>query len=307
MGDQKRDREEKTIIVTPELPTKSSLVKDPFLIIITGSAQGKTIPIDKNGPTVIGRDPSLDVVFDSNECSRRHSKIYISESGIVYVEDLGSTNGTFVNGRKIDAPHGLEDGDRINIGNAAILKFQLQDSIDERFSSNLYESATRDPLTDIYNKKYFLENLDREFRQYKRHEIPLSLIMFDLDHFKNINDTYGHPSGDEILKAVSKVVGTAIRKETVFARYGGEEFAIILTSTTMDQATILAERLRELVENCIVEHNNNKLSVTISLGVAFLTKDLSTSAQLIEYADQALYDAKSAGRNRVRQFNPPES
>lgn len=163
----------------------------------------------------------------------------------------------------------------------------------------LKRSAHYDPLTGAGNRRYFSERLEEQFRLAGRHRQPLSLIMLDLDHFKRVNDEFGHRAGDEILKGVSQVIRPLLRTGDVFARYGGEEFVILLPSTDITGGRRLAERLRRAVEETVFSQNGLELRQTISLGVAQHTGEHNDPEALLELADQGLYRAKNAGRNRV--------
>ena len=167
----------------------------------------------------------------------------------------------------------------------------------------LEKLLVRDYLTGLYNRKFFMERLVEELAWSARYSEPLSFIILDIDHFKRINDTYGHSCGDEVLRQLSKTLVAALRAHDVVARYGGEEFVVLLADTSTDDAVTTAEKLRVAVQECdfCCEENSAKLPVTISLGVASTT-DFNFDAvpdSLITRADQALYEAKAAGRNRV--------
>jgi diguanylate cyclase (GGDEF)-like protein len=148
-------------------------------------------------------------------------------------------------------------------------------------------------------KRYLLEALEKEIIRARRHARDLSLIMFDIDHFKKINDVHGHLAGDFVLKELARIVQGRIRRDEVFARYGGEEFSIVLPETNLEGARALADGLREKVEQSRFVFQNESISVTISIGVAMLGEPDRTSQDLIKHADMKLYDAKRGGRNRV--------
>ena len=193
----------------------------------------------------------------------------------------------------------LRDGDKIRVGETTILKFTFHDRLDESFQQKMYNAALRDPLTKAYNKKYFVDQLGVEIAYAKRHRTPLSLVIFDLDHFKRINDTYGHVAGDMVLMELAELVQAMLRTEDVFARYGGEEFAIILRGIALSDAGVLAERLRAAVEQRPFVNSGQRLPVTVSVGVAEFDEQVEDSIGLVEAADGALYAAKQSGRNKV--------
>jgi diguanylate cyclase (GGDEF)-like protein len=181
-----------------------------------------------------------------------------------------------------------------------MLKFTYQDKLDETFQQQMYDAALRDGLTRAYNKKFFVDRLDTEFAFAKRHRSMLSLVMFDVDHFKRINDTYGHLAGDAVLVNLSRITQATIRTEDVLARYGGEEFAVISRGIPLLNAGVLGERLRARVESEVFDYQGTRLPVTISVGVAALPEaNVPAPADLVSAADSALYEAKRSGRNRV--------
>jgi diguanylate cyclase (GGDEF)-like protein len=270
-----------------------------YLIVVAGrTSAGKMFKLDR-AEMVIGRASDADILLDDEGVSRRHAKIVARSDGTAQLVDLNSTNGTFSNGVRVDA-QALRDGDKIQIGTATILKFSYQDSFDEELQKNLYESATRDGLTRLYNKKFFVEALKKEFSYCQRHRVSLSLVMVDIDHFKRINDTYGHPAGDYVLARVASRIDEVIRAEDILARFGGEEFALLLREAARDGALVLAERLRRLVEVSEFAYNGQPVRVTVSAGVATLDDaEYADMDAFIAAADRRLYRAKQGGRNRV--------
>lgn len=271
----------------------------PVLTVITGSATGVQFKVSK-GAAVIGRAPNAELRVEDDGISRTHARIR-AETGRAWVEDMGSRNGTFVNGAKITAPIELRDGDKIQVGRGTVIRFGFQDDLDESFHENLMSSALRDGLTRLFNKRYFLERLDSELKFAMRHNAALSLLMLDLDHFKKVNDTLGHLAGDTVLTTIANVLHKAVRNEDVVARFGGEEFAIILRAIEIDSAQRMAERLRKLVESTPIPlPNREELRATVSIGVAtYPSSPSKTLEELVDAADKALYRAKHAGRNRV--------
>lgn len=271
----------------------------PVLTVLTGSATGVQFKVSK-GAAVIGRAPNAELRVEDDGISRTHARIR-AETGRAWVEDMGSRNGTFVNGAKITAPIELRDGDKIQVGRGTVIRFGFQDDLDESFHENLMSSALRDGLTRLFNKRYFLERLDSELKFAMRHDAALSLLMLDLDHFKKVNDTLGHLAGDTVLTTIANVLHKAVRNEDVVARFGGEEFAIILRAIEIDSAQRMAERLRKLVESTPIPlPSREELRATVSIGVAtYPSSPSKTLEELVDAADKALYRAKHAGRNRV--------
>jgi two-component system cell cycle response regulator len=193
----------------------------------------------------------------------------------------------------------LRDGDKVEIGATTILKFTYSDELEEAFHNRMYEAALRDGLTLAYNKRHFLERMSAELAYARRHRTPLTLLMLDIDHFKSVNDGHGHPAGDYVLATLARLVMTALRAEDVFARYGGEEFAVLCRGVTLDQAALLAERLRSTIEAAVFEYQRRRIPITTSIGVASLRDPAGDATRLIADADGALYEAKRSGRNRV--------
>jgi two-component system cell cycle response regulator len=268
------------------------------IVVLAGTNVGEMYRVETI-EMVIGRASNASVRLSDDGISRRHARI-VEEGGTHYLEDLGSANGTMVNGLRIGARHKLEDGDKIRLGPATILKFGYTDDIEESFTERMINAAMRDGMTGAFNKKFFLDRLDSELSYARRHQFDLSLLLFDVDFFKRINDGYGHLAGDNVLKKLAQVTMAALRTEDIFSRYGGEEFAILCRGVKLQHAGVLGERLRSSVETSIFEHEGRNLPVTISIGVAaYPNCPVETPSQLIAAADEALYEAKRCGRNRV--------
>jgi diguanylate cyclase (GGDEF)-like protein len=268
-----------------------------YLIVLAGASVGEMYKIAKE-TVIIGRGNQADIHVVDDGISRRHAEI-VHEEGSILVRDLGSTNGTFCNGERI-TQHALRDGDKIQVGSTTILKFTFHDSLDETFQRQMYESALRDGLTKAFNKKYFVDRLESEFAYAVRHKTPLSLVMFDIDHFKKINDTHGHLAGDYALATLANAVQQTIRQEDVFARYGGEEFAVICRGVDIVGAAAFGERIRRMVQAQYFDYQGTQLQVTVSVGVSAVPDvGMREYSELIAAADEALYSAKRDGRNRV--------
>jgi two-component system, cell cycle response regulator len=275
--------------------------RQAYLIVISGSEIGRMHAV-KGDTTVIGRSRTAQMVVEDAGVSRNHVEVLASPEGVLMVRDLGSTNGSLLNGTPLSAdPVALTDGDRIQVGTAVLLKFSYGDHLDETFQKHLYSSAVRDGLTEAYNKRYLAERMEQEFAYAGRHKVPFSIVVIDLDHFKQVNDTRGHACGDYVLKTLAKVIGNRMRKEEVLARYGGEEFVVLLREADLAHAGIFAERIRELVASTPLVWQGAEFRVTISVGVASTsTKPYESVHALFERADQLMYQAKRAGRNRVQ-------
>lgn len=276
--------------------------RQAFLIVLSGANIGKNHRLTE-GLNGIGRSRKCEVVLEEDGVSRRHAEIEITSDGTALLADCGSTNGTYVDGRRLKAGEraALTDGARLMLGGSMVLRYSLQDQLDEKFQQKLYESAVRDGLTGAYNKGYILDRLDQEFSYSERHKTPLSLVVFDLDLFKRVNDTHGHDVGDIVLREVSKTILEAIRPEDVFARYGGEEFVLLMRESTLAHAMRTAERLRKAIEDLEIEVGAMEpLKITSSLGVASTDGGWHKNGRrLFVQADRNLYRAKQSGRNEV--------
>ena len=279
-----------------ELKTKTQRDR-AYLIVLAGSNVGEMYRLDE-GESFVGRGQQASIRLNDDGISRKHARIF-QAGGEVLIEDMKSANGTVVNGVPVSMQL-LKDGDKIRLGSTTILKFTYNDHLDESFQQQMYEAALRDGLTKAFNKKYFLDRLETEIAYARRHQAHLSLLMFDVDHFKRVNDSHGHLAGDYVLQRLAKVAAATVRTEDVFARYGGEEFGVICRGVTLASAGILAERLRATVEATVFDHEGTRLPITISVGVAGHPEvQIENGAQLIAAADAALYEAKRGGRNRV--------
>jgi len=269
----------------------------PHLIVLAGPNLGEMFPIDA-AECFIGRSEQATIRLRDDSISRKHVRIVV-EGSEVRVEDLGSANGTIVNGEPIKSAS-LRDGDKIQLGATTILKFSYHDKLEESFQRQMYDAALRDPLTKAFNKKQLLDRLNSELAFARRHQTPLALVMIDIDHFKRVNDTWGHLAGDHVLSTLAATVQATLRAEDIFARYGGEEFAIVCRSTTASDTAIVAERIRATVQGTTFAYEGRTIPVTVSLGVAgYPAIAASASDDLVRAADEALYEAKRSGRNRV--------
>jgi diguanylate cyclase (GGDEF)-like protein len=250
---------------------------------------------------VIGRGKECSFRIIDAGISRRHARVVRQAPGQYIVEDLGSSNGTFINGVRVEGRERIDEGDRLGVGPSIELRFGFTDEAEEGALRRLYESSVLDALTGAYNRKHFEERLASEVAYAKRHATPLCLLMFDLDHFKRISDTYGHLGGDHVLRTVGALAKRTLRVEDVFARYGGEEFAIIARGIDVAKGYLFAERVRITMETARIEFNGLLVPVSVSLGVASLTccGEAATSEDLIRKADERLYVAKGSGRNRT--------
>jgi diguanylate cyclase (GGDEF)-like protein len=269
----------------------------PVLLRMDGVLAGEVVALEKTSIT-IGRHPSCELRLDDSGISRRHARI-IAKGQSHSIDDLDSRNGTYVNGQCAVRAR-LHDGDWIQLGPRVSLRYAMVDEQQERLLRQLYESSMRDSLTGAYSRKHFEDRLKSELAFAARHHTDAALILIDIDHFKKVNDTYGHPAGDAVLRQVATAIRHRLRTEDLFARIGGEEFAVLLRGTNRLGAARAAERLRATIAAVPAVVGGKTIPVTVSAGCAALAccRD-RTQRELIAAADRRLYAAKRAGRNRV--------
>ena len=245
----------------------------------------------------IGRDFECDLSIEDGNVSRRHAEVCRCETGHK-IYDLGSTNGTFVNGKRV-SEQVLVSGDRIAVG-SFIFKYLSAGCIETHYHEAVYSSLTRDALTGAFNKRYLLESLQREIARSRREKSPLAVVMMDIDRFKNTNDTHGHLVGDQVLREFGQRLLSLCREDDLFARYGGEEFCLLLASTSPEQAATIAERCRNEIAQTPFTTEAGPLQITASFGGECFPGDTRKKPnELIAAADARLYVAKKSGRNRV--------
>jgi len=268
------------------------------LVSIYGPHLGRRWSLDRD-ESVIGRDAGCEVALPIDTVSRRHCRLRV-HGDAVYLTDLGSTNGTALNDETIPANEelALRSGDKLRVG-SAILKFLRGGDVESQYHEEIYRTMVADGLTGAANRRFLTEFLERELARCRRHGRALSLVLFDLDHFKQVNDGFGHLTGDEVLRTVAAIAREQVRREDCLARFGGEEFAVVLTETELIAARLFAERLRGTIEVHEFRAGADRVPVTISCGIASITPDTREPAALIAAADARLYEAKAAGRNRT--------
>ena len=267
---------------------------DACIIVIYGPELGKRVQLGM-APFEIGRSSKNDLFLDQESISRHHARITFDGTNY-WIGDQKSTNGTFVNDEAVREQR-LRDGDQIRIGRS-ILKFMTGENIEVHYHEEIYRLMTVDGLTQTFNRRYFNEALEREVNRSKRYSRVLSLIAFDLDHFKAINDTYGHLVGDSVLRLIASAVKPRLRREDIFARTGGEEFAVLLPEIGIEGALVTAEKIRNIAQSTPVKHEQELIRCTVSLGVATF-KEGDSPEDLYKRADERLYVAKESGRNRI--------
>jgi len=273
----------------------------PALTRVTGPGIGHTtaVPTDRRSGVVLGRGASAGVRVEDDTVSREHARVWVDAEGSVRVSDLGSTNGTLLNGQRV-AEAVLSEGDKIQVGRWAVFRFSLNDRLDDDYLEHLYQTSIRDALTGLFNRRYLLECLERDLALSRRHGIPLSLVLVDVDGFKRVNDTFGHAGGDRVLRGLAELLGSMQRHESIVARYGGEEMAVLLRNVGAVGGEVFAERMRAAVEARPLPVGRGKVRLTISLGVASTDHDAADAPEaFVDAADRYLYLSKRRGRNCV--------
>jgi diguanylate cyclase (GGDEF)-like protein len=297
MEDERTTNPNKTVVtvITKSPQHRQEDGREGCLVIIYGDDLGRRVPLGPE-PTILGRSSKCDVQLDQESVSRNHARIARQRQNYV-IADLGSTNGTYVNDELVDEVV-LRDGDQIKVGRT-IFKFIVSGNMEAQYHEEIYRLMTVDGLTELHNKRYFNEAIEREASRARRYQRTFSLVLFDIDHFKHINDTYGHLAGDAVLRQLGALVRNRVRSDDVPSRTGGEEFAVILPEVSRDGALQLAEKLRGAVEASVFKFEGTQMPVTISMGVAEWAPAIADPQELVKVADERLYEAKRTGRNRV--------
>jgi len=272
-----------------------------YLVVIGGGIPGAMIRLSSGG-TRLGRAADNTLQLPNGSISRYHAFLGIDEEDQVRLSDLGSTNGTYINERRIPehTPVRINDGDRLQFGANVVFKFIRPDPCDEQFQREMFERTVRDSLTGLYNRAYFLAQFGALADRSGLKGLGIAVLMLDIDHFKRINDQHGHDVGDVVLREVANVLRQATRSDDLVARYGGEEFVIALPVAAPDAATDRAERMRTMLSSKRILAVGTPLQVTASIGLAFTPAGRPRSvAALLATADRGLYQAKNSGRDRA--------
>jgi diguanylate cyclase (GGDEF)-like protein len=270
-------------------------------IVLTGTLPGAVIRLEQGGIR-LGRAGDNAIQLPDEGISRHHAFVWADDRGGAWLTDLGSTNGTCVSGRACpgQTPVRLKPGDEVRLGLSLTLKLVALDPREEEFQRALYERSVRDPLTGLYNRAYFLDQLPSMIRRSADQGLSPAVLMIDIDHFKQVNDIHGHEAGDEVLRTIAKGVIEATRRGDLVARYGGEEFVVALSVPTVTQAILVAERIRGNVASSEIRAQGHLIRLTVSIGIAHAPSgELCPGSRLIRVADENMYRAKAAGRNRV--------
>jgi two-component system, cell cycle response regulator len=300
------DAKANTHICASPVPQTETEPKPPapastYMIVVSGGIPGTMLRLSESG-TTLGRSAECSFQLFDITVSRQHALVTIDGQGAIHLTDQKSTNGTFVNNKRIAAHRAvrLNDGDRVQLGTNVVFKLVRLDPSDERFQREMFERTVRDNLTGLYNRAYFLNQIGLLAEQNALQGVGLAVLMLDIDHFKRINDRYGHVAGDQVLREVAVVIRESTRNEDLVARYGGEEFVIALPVSVPDLATERAERIRWNITERKIVAAGAEIPVTASIGLAYSSPGRTRNEMgLIMTADQALYQAKADGRNRV--------
>ena len=266
------------------------------LIVIYGHQIGRRVQVGTE-PLTIGRSPNCEIPVDQESVSRRHCRIQF-EDGEFLVRDLDSTNGTYVNDAPVEPQGRLRHGDQLMVGRT-ILKFIVGDDVEVQYHEEIYRLMMTDGLTQLNNRRYFDDMLNREVARAKRYKRTFSLMVFDLDHFKRVNDRFGHLGGDAVLRQLGAILLGRLRVNDVLARIGGEEFALITPEVGLEGATELASKIHRLIGDTRFDFEGSAVRVTVSVGVAEWQDEYEDAGDLLKTADDKMYAAKRAGRNRV--------
>jgi diguanylate cyclase (GGDEF)-like protein len=282
---------------THESREEFSPKRPAFLIVLNGRGIGTHYTLIR-GETWLGRSRNVQIRIDDDSVSRLHARI-LASSGSTFLQDLRSTNGTYVNSIRIRDTR-LLNGDIVRVGRVS-LKYLSGRNVEHEFHREIYRLSTTDPLTHTFNRAYLLDFLERVLVSRERYRRLLSVAMFDIDHFKRINDNFGHPVGDNVLREVATLVGRNLRRSDLLARYGGDEFCVVLPELGPDQAYITCEKLRRLIANKSFHVGAQPLPVTATFGLRSIdVKDeVIDIARVIADADAYLLEAKRSGRNRT--------
>lgn len=291
--------DEKTVVVaqTSETTTTGQARSNPILLQYDGGAAGKRFVLTSDEIVIGRRAEKVQVWIDDASVSREHCRVTFQGTQ-ARVTDLGSLNHTYINDQVVMQSAELCHGDMLRVGNVR-LRYFAHGSADQLLFDRIYRMAVQDRMLEVFRKEYVLEKLDEEFRLARTSGEALSVVFFDLDKFKVINDTFGHDAGDHVLKEVCHLVKSSIRPTDVFGRYGGEEFFIVQPRTSVDEAFKFSESVRAQCEKSIIEYEGVIIPVTLSMGVAGLSSEIAGPIDLIKAADALVYKSKQEGRNRV--------
>jgi two-component system cell cycle response regulator len=270
----------------------------PCIMHFSDANNGKVYWLSRDKQLTIGRAPENDVCIRDQLVSQLHARVVISSEGVVIVEDRGSTNGTYVNGEKVTR-HELRDGDKILIRPHHLLKFCYQINSAPVTAGQSGADTTRDTVTGIYTRQFMLTRIDEGFIHAKKQNQDLALLMFEVDGFGKINETYGQDTGEMVLREITTVVSSMLRREDDFARYGNETFVILLRNLSEAAVVVLAQRIRRAVKYHQFFREGEKILVTVSLGIGSLITNMKNAMDLIREVQTYLEKATSTGHDTI--------
>ncbi|MCU7834764.1 MAG: GGDEF domain-containing protein [gamma proteobacterium symbiont of Taylorina sp.] len=284
----------KNLILEDPAYSKEITLK-PVISVIHGIDKGRIFPFTSS--VTIGRGSNADFIINDEQISRIHIKVTLKANAFI-IEDMGSTNGTYIEGNKINNLTAVA-GSVVHIGESKLV-FSLKSEAQIDTEKELYKAAATDALTEISSRLWFMKRADEEIVYARNTDLPLTMIMLDIDFFKKVNDNYGHLAGDYILKQLAAILLKHKRKNDLLGRYGGEEFILLLKDLTAEEAVLISERIRQAVESAEFIYRDHKIPITISMGVCSMQGDnLVDLTNCILIADKLLYKAKENGRNKV--------
>ncbi|HYA37666.1 MAG TPA: GGDEF domain-containing protein [Candidatus Methylomirabilis sp.] len=270
----------------------------PCIVHFSGRLTGVTYWLSSEKELIIGRAPEADVCIQDRRVSQRHARVVVSPEGAVFVEDLGSTNGTYVNGKKVTRST-LRDGDKVHISRHYILKFCYEENVPPDVIGRSGADATRDALTGVYARQYLLMRIDEDFIQARQQNEDLALLILAVDDFAKINETHGRNTGNMVLREVAKVVSSMPHREAVLARYENDAFALLLRNLSEGGTVVLAQRIRRAVRDHDFIRKSKKIPVTVSLGIGMLTRNMKNPMDFVREVQSYLDKAKKAGRDTI--------
>ena len=282
--------------------------RKPCLTVLSGGPVGMLYTLPLEAGLLIGRGRDADVRLTHRRASRHHARIRTNPEGTAVVEDLGSTHGTFLNGRPVRRFR-LKDGDKLSLGPSAVIRFSYQDETERDFHHGLIDSEIKDPLTGLYTRSYLLDQIAVTCAHAQRHATRLALLIFDIDRFTRINNIYGNPAGNLIVKTVTRIVRRELRVDDIFARCGVDRFVVLARDISDAGAVMLARRIRRAVKSRKIVFHDKHIPVSVSIGIATLSDTVNEPTPLVRLAEKYLRMAKNAGEaciagDPVRGYRP---
>ncbi len=280
-------------------PVTASTRKRPCLTFLSGGPVGLVYTLAPGTETLVGRGGEADIPVEEPRVSRRHALFRVDAAGHVTLEDQDSSNGTFVNGDRVEKQRELKDGDRIQVGYDCIIKFSYQDDLEYQLHEEI-AGGIKDPVTGIYTQKYLQDRLESEFNYAQRHKGDLGMLAFSIDQFSDVSLWHGLPAGDVVLKETTHAVAPVLRAGDVFARCEGDHFMVLARDLDDKSAHVLAERIRQAMEDYLCEVDGKPVSLTVTVGIATLTDGPQNATDLLRLAEKALLRTRvEVGKNGI--------